>query len=465
MRVPTGARLSLATRDVSHADMLPSYDRAAPPSIVHLGVGSFARAHLGVYADDLSRRGWSALIHGISLRSHTVQDALTPQDCLYTVSEREPDVLLIPRVMASFVQVDTGMQAAVAALSAPSTKLITLTITEKGYEVDPGELTNPALPVSAAGALALSLQARRQSRTGPPIVVAMDNLQGNGDALRRCVIQMAGQLDPDLASWITDEVRFPNSVVDRMVPAATEQDFTDVQAQLGLVDLAAVVCEHHRSWVIESVDGLPPLADAGVHVVDSVVPFEQRKLWLLNGPHSAFAYAGLLTGYATIAEAAADPMISAFVAELVHDTLEVADLPASLDQAGFARETLHRFANPNLRHACAQVGADGSQKLPQRLLPVVEIRRRHGLDTTRFATVIAMWLAAVTGVPVQGTMLAPVDDPLASALRVAVASEDFHQVSGVALGHHPDTGFISQVAAQLSAVVRRGPAVLGADPR
>ena len=177
-------------------------------------------------------------------------------------------------------------------------------------------------------------------------------------------------------------MRFPNSVVDRMVPATTDQDISEIAEQLGLVDLGAVTTERHRSWIVEADDTLEIFGTVGAELVEDITPFERRKLWLLNGPHSALAYGGLLLGRATIAGAASDDTVRRFTQGLVEDVLAVAEVPAALRPRCFAQEAMRRFANPNLRHACVQVGADGSRKLPLRFGTVVSARRRAGLDIT-----------------------------------------------------------------------------------
>jgi fructuronate reductase len=292
--------------------------------IVHLGVGAFARAFVGVYTEG---------IRGVSLRS-------TPTPGPYTLVVREPDGDEI-RELDPFVSMATGAEAAVEAVADPGTTMVTLTITEKGYD---GE----APAVIAEGL------ARRDGR--PVVVASLDNVAGNGALLRSKVGDVAG-------------AEFPSSVVDRMVPA--------------MPDERTVVAERHCSWIIQRVDGLPPLA---YDVVDDVAPYQRRKLWLLNGPHSALANLGLQAGCATIAEAVADDGVSAFVRDMIEDVLEVADVP---DGRAFAEEALRRFANPALGHTCAQVATDGSAKLPQRILPVVAERRARGLPTERFARVVA----------------------------------------------------------------------------
>jgi fructuronate reductase len=247
------------------------------------------------------------------------------------------------------------------------------------------------------------------------------------------------------------------------VPAPTERDVEDVADSLGLLDVAAVTTERHRSWIMQSVAELAALGDVGVRLVDEVTPYEQRKLWLLNGPHSAVAYGGLLRGEETIAGAVADPTVAGFVRGLVDDTLEVADLPPALEPAAFAEEALRRFANPALGHRCAQVGADGSSKLPQRLLPVVAARRERALPTARFAVVAAIWIAATAGLAVRGLRLPQLEDPAAGALRAAARREGLQGLSHLALGALVDASFTAEVASALRRLTGEGPALLEAE--
>ena len=441
-------RLATATVARAHARDLPDYDRAAPAPWVHLGLGAFARAHLATYADDLLRDEVPALVRAVSLRSHRAESALGPQDGLFTVTEREPGVAATPRVLGSVVSCRTGPEAAVAAIADPATTFVTLTVTEKGYAPAP-----PSSGVTAPAVLALGLARRHAAGLPAPVVASLDNVVDNGAVLRARVLQEAEALDPALARWVADTVAFPTSVVDRIVPAATAADRDEVAALLGLRDEAAVVAEHHRSWVIEAVDGLPPLDRAGVEVVAGIGPYLRRKLWLLNGPHSAVAYAGLLAGCPTIAEAVVDPRVVPFLAVYVADVLEVADLPARVDGAAFAAEAQRRFANPATGHTCVQVGADGSEKLRQRLLPVVAERRRRGLGTRRCSSVAAAWLAAVAGLDVPGGTPPAVDDPLADSLRAI--GPDSRALAHVAFADD-DAAFADEVAATLDAVLRDG---------
>ncbi|HXY94585.1 MAG TPA: mannitol dehydrogenase family protein [Acidimicrobiia bacterium] len=400
-------RLSARTLGAARAEK-PHYDRTRPPPIVHVGVGAFARAHLGVYADDLLRRGWPATIRGVSLRSPRAEAQLAPQDALYTVLEREPVDPAPARVIGSFTSVATGAEAAIEAIASPSTRLVTLTVTEKGYEVPDG----PEARVSAPAVIAAGLARRRAAGLHALVVASMDNLLDNGQVLAAAVLAVAERESPGLARWIADEVRFPTSVVDRMVPATSSIDVLEADERLRVHDEAVVVVEHHRSWVIAAAEGLPPLADVGVDVVADVAPYQRRKLWLLNGPHSALAYGGLLAGCQTVAEAAAHPIVAEFVQRYVDDVLTIAGDGLGAD--GFSREALGRFRNPTLGYTCRQVGADGSRKLPQRLVPPMTARLARGLGIARFAAVAAAWLVALDGL----------DDPASGAPRAARTDEE-----------------------------------------
>jgi fructuronate reductase len=453
----TRARLSAATLARARADVRPGYDRTGEPTIVHLGVGNFVRAHLALYADDLLQLGRAALIRGVSLHNPQVEAQLAPQDCYYTVAEQEPDAEPSLRVVGSIAAVSTGREAALRALCATATRLVTLTITEKGYDLDPADLEHPDRPVSAPGIVALALEEWRRTGHAPPVVAALDNLAENGSLLRTRVLEVAQRLNPALPPWIEDKVLFPNSVVDRMVPAPGARDLADIAARLGLVDLGAVVTESHRSWVMSGA-GDPRLVswgEAGVALVPDATPYEQRKLWLLNGPHSALAYAGLLGGHVTIASAADDSVLSSFVRLLVDDVLEVVRLPPALRGPDFAAGALRRFRNANLGHTCTQVGADGSRKLPQRFAAVVAARLRSGLDTTRVATVVALWIAATAGVELRGSRLPAVDDPDA-ALLSARLDQGLDAVVDAALAGRFDPAFAPTVTVVLRHLATAG---------
>ncbi len=206
-----------------------------------------------------------------------------------------------------------------------------------------------ALPSSAPALIALSLDRRRQAGLPAPVFAPLDNLLDNGTVLRARVLDEAERMDGALAAWIARDVCFPSSVVDRMVPAPTEAVLEEIAEELGLSDEAAVAAERHRSWIIRSVEGLAPLADVGVELVDDVAPFERRKLWLLNGPHSAVAYGGLLAGHATIAGAVEDPLIARFARDIVEDTLEVAAVSCCAATGSLRRRGVAAIRQPRAR--------------------------------------------------------------------------------------------------------------------
>ena len=462
MTVAGRPRLQASTLAYARADARPEYDRSAAPVIAHLGFGAFARAHLSVYADDLLRRGAPALIRGVSLRSRRAEDQLGPQDGLFTVAVREPGATVSLRVVGALSSMETGPAAALEAMTAPATKLVTLTITEKGY--DGGGLRgggDEPPPSEAAGSapalIALALARRRRAGLAPPVLASLDNLLDNGNVLRARVVDAAHRIDPSLAEWIAREVRFPSSVVDRMVPAPTEDDLEDIAGRLGLIDRAAVSAERHRSWVIRSVDALAPLADVGVELVDDVAPFERRKLWLLNGPHSAVAYGGLLAGHETIAGAVADPAIARFVRHLVDDTLEVAEFPAALKPAAFADEALAPIrqsdAGPHLRPGgygrLEQVGAataPGRGRPPGTGPRHQRVRRRRGhLDRGDRRRRGPRRTASPIGGPARRR-----------APRRGVPRHRPDQLSHVALGGRADPPFVAEVAGALVRMTTEG---------
>lgn len=374
------------------------------------------------------------------------------------MDEREPGRVPTLRVVGSLASVGSGVDAAIEAIAAPTTALVTLTVTEKGYELDPLDGDKRGGPRSAPAVLAHGLD-RRRGQGPPPVVASLDNVMDNGTLLRQRVIDAAEAFDAGLARWIIGHVAFPSSVVDRMVPASTLSDLDDIAQRLGFRDEAAVVAERHRSWFLAEAAGLPPLAEVGVQMVSDVRPYQWRKLWLLNGPHSALAYAGLLAGCETIAEAA-HPVVAPFVRRLVDDILEVSDQSPGTEPTAFAEESLRRFANPELGHTCRQVGADGSRKLAQRLLPIVNTRTYLGLATNRFAVVVAIWLAAVTRLSLTGSILPDLDDPDADALRAAAGERDRQALVRAGCGPDASPAFVAEVVGTLEALERCGIDVL-----
>jgi len=454
----------------------PAYDRAAAGvGVVHLGIGGFHRAHQAVYFDRvLAGEGGDWAICGVSLRRPDVADDLNPQDGLYTVLSRgaeEDRFDLIGSVRhVLFARKDPGRVLDV--MAAPSTRIVSLTVTEKGYCHDPAtgqlrldhpdivhDLENPEAPHSAPGYLVAGLARRRASSLPPFTVLCCDNLPTNGRVAGGIVVALARALDPALAQWIEDEVPFPCTMVDRIVPAATDDDRALVREALGLEDRAAVVTEPFMQWVVEDrfAQGRPDLAAVGVELVDDVVPYEVMKIRLLNGSHSTLAYLGFLSGYKYIRDTMQDPafvrLLRALMDRTVTPTLEV---PGGYDIAAYKQTLLQRFANPTLAHTTYQIAMDGSQKLPQRFLETLAACLERGIDFAPLALALAGWMRYATGTDEAGETIV-VQDPMADRLRTigAEAGGDPDDLARAYLGvgevFPPEIAASDQVAKEVAA--------------
>ncbi|QQD76861.1 mannitol dehydrogenase family protein [Curtobacterium sp. YC1] len=361
--------------------------------IVHLGVGAFARAHLAWYTAHIDGEPWG--ITAFTGRSPAVAEALTAQDCRYTLVTRAADgdaAEVVDTLVAAHPGTDDAAWRHVVA--SPDTTILTLTVTEAGYRDDsdvPSRLVD-------------GLAARRAVDGGRIALVSLDNLTHNGAVLHDAVLSAVS--DPALLAWIDEHVTFPSSMVDRITPATTADDVARLAELPGALDgdRVPVVTEPFAEWVLEDAfDGIdrPAWESAGVRVVDDVTPYEQRKLWLLNGAHSLLAYLGLQLGHETVASAMDDPVCRTAV-ELLWDEAAL-ELPLPDAEVADARAALvDRFANPRIRHTLRQIAVGGSQKLPVRVVDVV--RRRLARDPsaevgTGAATLIAAWWLHVTGQP------------------------------------------------------------------
>ena len=401
--------------------------------IVHLGLGAFARAHLALYTEDAGEQDWGIL--GVSLQRPDQRDHLAPQDFLYHALERQPEGNR-PRLVTCLTGVlvaPESPEAVLTAMSAPTTRIVTLTITEKGYCHDPAtgklnwshptvlhDLANATAPKGAIGFIVAALDRRRAAGVAPFTVLCCDNLPANGHVVSALVQEFAERLSPDLAAWIKTEGQFPCSMVDRIVPATTEADIAEVEQLTGVSDAAPVVHEPFRQWVIEDrfVGGIRPNWEAGgAQFVTQVEPFEHMKLRLLNGAHSALAYLGYLGGHETIADTMRDAAYAAFVDRLWRtEIVPVVPPPPETDLLAYVAALTARFSNPAIRHRTWQIAMDGSQKLPQRLLGTIRERRGRNLPLPCLVLVVAGWIRYVGGIDEHG---APIDvrDPLAEKLR------------------------------------------------
>ena len=444
----------------------PDFDRTRlEPGIVHLGIGAFARAHLLPTTDAaIAARGdgrWGVV--GVSLRQGDTRDALHPQHGLYTLALRDEQGAQL-QVVGSLLQVLVAPEdpdTVLRRLAAPATRIISLTVTEKGYCQHQGALQadHPDIqhdlaherPRSAPGFIVRSLQLRRAAGQGGVTLLSCDNLPANGHTLRRVVLDLAARIEPGLDTWIDAHCSFPNSMVDRIVPRTTETDRAQVASTLGLDDAWPVVGEPFMDWAIEDrfVAGRPDWTAGGARFVDTAEPYEQLKLRMVNGSHSALAYLGALRGLSTVDQAVADPCLHAYIDALMRDEVETT-LPAlpGLDLAGYRRRLLQRFANPELKHRLLQIAMDGSQKVPQRWLATVRDRLRHGQSVDRLALAVAGWLQFLQGQDERGQAL-PLDDPQADTLRAALRSP------GGVLAHEPVFGDLARDVCFVAAVQRQ----------
>ncbi|CAN7394060.1 mannitol dehydrogenase family protein [Trinickia sp. LjRoot230] len=421
-----------------HAHLLSPEWRDPAIGIVHLGIGNFHRAHQALYTEEaIVAAGGEWGICGVTLQADTSKrDALAAQQGLYSVVERGPAGarVIVPRVLRKVLAMPGDGARLFHRLADARVRIVSLTVTEKGYcrdtataEVDfahPGiarDLVHPDTPRTVPGILVAAL---RQRRNNPFAVLSCDNLSHNGEVLRRVVCSYARALDASLADWIAEHVPFPSTMVDRIVPATTDADRATALAALRCEDTMPVPCEPFRQWVIEDCfpAGRPAWEAAGAQMVDDVTPFELAKLRMLNGTHSTMAYLAMLGGIETVDAAIGEPsmraLIHAMMTEEIAPTLSV---PDSFDVFAYRDALLHRYANPALKHRCAQIAMDGSQKIPQRLLAPIAERLAAQQPFARLALAVAAWMQFLRGQADDGTRF-EINDPLAARLSACAAT-------------------------------------------
>lgn len=422
----------------------PAYNRGkVTAGIVHLGLGAFCRAHLGVYTDDVLAQGttdWGLV--GVNFRSPEVVDALKPQDGLYTLLSREDGVDKL-RVIGAFLDVMSArdqLDDVLALMTRPEIRIVTITVTEKGYCHDPAtgrlneahpmvtaDLANPRQPHSLPGLIVEALRLRRAADGWPFTVLSCDNLPGNGKITRAVVTRFAELSDPDLGRWIADNVAFPSSMVDRITPATKDADRAIVTAGLGMTDAWPVVAEPFHQWVIEDrfPSGRPAWETAGAILTDNVHPFETMKLRCLNGAHSTLAYLSVLAGIETVADAMADPLLPKVIRHLWDDDLipTVPPVPGT-DVAAYTHDLEARFRNPGIRHLTLQISSDGSQKLGPRLLGPATERIAVGRAPRVVPLTVAAWMAFLRQTDGKGRNWLAVDPMAARLTAIAAAHAD-----------------------------------------
>lgn len=404
------------TEDLPDTVSQPGYTRDKHGvGIVHLGLGAFHKAHQATYTDDaLAADGGDWRITGVSLRRPDAAAQLSPQNCLFSVIERDVSGsrARVVGALKTALPLATRRHDVLSALCAPSTRIVSLTVTEKAYGIDlasggadpnhpaiAADLSDPDNPSGVAGLLVWALRQRKAAGTAPFTVLSCDNLPENGKMVRRLLVDVAARTAPELQSFIEAEVAFPCSMVDRITPASTPATLTLAEHLLGRRDEAAVETEAFRQWVIEDTfpTGRPAWDAGGAIITQDVAPYEAMKLRMLNGAHSMLAYAGLLTGQRTVKGVMDDPVLVALIRRHLSAVTATLQPVAGVDFAQYSDDLLKRFANPNLAHETHQIATDGSQKMPQRIFaPAVQaLRGEAPLEPFAFAT--AAWLRYTLG--------------------------------------------------------------------
>jgi fructuronate reductase len=358
-----------------------------PIRIIHLGLGRFHRAHQAVYFQELAERGgekWG--IAAFSMRSPQARDDLRAVNCEYPVLQFSKDGAETKWIHsireAYFAQQDRAEYLNLCA--SPDVELLTLTVTEKAYQ------TAELMELLYAG-----LQARRS--TGRSLtVLSCDNLKSNGQNLRQAILKFSHEKDDaKLTDWIEGHVAFPNSMVDRIVPALSEDKLSELQSTYKIKNRELVATEGFTQWVIEDAFSTerPPLDQVGVQFVSDAKPFEEMKLLLLNASHSLIAYAGLLSDYRFVHEAIRDPEIRARVLALYNDVIPLLESLPNFNLQDYTQLLLRRFDNERLPHSLLQIAMDGSQKLQQRIVPSLKRAGAQQRSTRIFEQVLEDWAA------------------------------------------------------------------------
>ncbi len=422
-------RLSPATAHLLPAEVSkPAYDRTVQRSgIVHFGIGAFHRAHQAVYTDDAMNAGerdWSIL--GVSLRSCAARDRLDPQEGLYTVTQKSNSGAR-RRLIGSLRRVWAAPRDHLAicdSLASPDTRVVSFTITEKGYHgaadgsMNTGspdllnDLAEGRVPRTLYGFLTRSFRARMRAGLPGITLISCDNLADNGGRLARLMEQFIERKDRDLAGWFRRECSCPSTMVDRITPAVTTLDRKQIDEYLGVRDAAPVVTEPFSQWIIEDrfAGPRPTWEIGGASVVSDVRPYETAKLRMLNGAHSALAYLGLARGHQFVHQAIADPVLRTIVEQQMQESASTVTPAHGQDLCGYARTLMNRFANDALPHPLSQIAMDGSQKIPQRWLAVLRDRERLAMKSPALLQALAAWMVYVrAGAP-------KIVDPMAQTL-------------------------------------------------
>ncbi|MDR3688322.1 MAG: mannitol dehydrogenase family protein [Fimbriimonas sp.] len=419
----------------------PSYDRSSlTEGIVHIGVGGFHRAHEAVYTDDVfsttDEKNWAICGVGLLPHDQRMKEALESQDYLYTLVEKSAgkNEARVVGSITSFLLALENPEKVLAKLSSSEIRIVSLTITEGGYclnqstgEFDGAnadvqvDLANPHTPRTVFGYVTEALRRRRDAGTPAFTLLSCDNIQHNGDVARKMFLSFAELCNPGLAEWISQNVAFPNCMVDRITPATTDADREMVRTEFGIDDAWPVVCEPFRQWVVEDnfCNGRPSWERVGAQMTHNVHPYEAMKIRLLNGSHSAMAYLGYLAGFTYIHEVMADMEFQTYIQRLMDEEVTPILMPVpGVDLEQYKATLIERFANPNIGDQVARICMDGSNKLPKFIFPTAEEQLARAGQTHFLALAVASWCRFLNGTDEKGYEIS-LDDPRAETLRGA----------------------------------------------
>ncbi|MBD1909460.1 MULTISPECIES: mannitol dehydrogenase family protein [unclassified Leptolyngbya] len=416
---------------------IPQYDRhSITDGIVHIGVGGFHRAHQALYLDNYfhqtSDHQWGICGVGLLVYDERMRDALQSQDCLYTLVERSPggDHARIIGSITQYLFAPDNRQAVIDAMTDANCKIVSLTITEAGYYYNEGtgelevnhptiqhDLQHPTEPIGAFGYITAALDQRRQQGVGPFTVLSCDNLQGNGNIARKMLTAFANLQNPELGQWISENVSFPNSMVDRITPATTAADVRMVAEQFGIDDGFPVVAESFLQWVVEDdfCAGRPNWETVGVQMTDRVHPYELMKIRLLNASHLMIGFLGTLAGYHYVDEVMADPLFTQAVDRLMAEVQPTLEAVPGIDLDDYKRTLIERFSNPKIQDQLPRLCLNGAAKMPKFVLGSLRDALNQGGAIDYLGLTIAAWFRYLNGVDDLGNPIA-IDDPMAHIL-------------------------------------------------
>jgi len=450
--------------------------------IVHIGFGAFHRGHQAVYNDltnDLSDSKWGICEINMFGPADLIED-LKAQDHLFSVVEKsasETHTRLVRTICESIHTPVDGIAVAIEKMCEPCVKIVSLTITEKGYCVDPqagtldfsnvlieNDLRNPNSPKSAIGLISEALRLRRDQGLKPFSVLSCDNIPENGHLTKNAVLAFASAVDESLGIWIEENVSFPSTMVDRIVPAMTTDQFEVIQKETNYLDPCGVVTEDFRQWVIEDnfVAGRPDWDKAGAMFVSDVLPYEEMKLRMLNGSHSFLAYNGSLAGYEFIYQCMEDEALKATTLRLMLEEQAKSLSPAlNVDLPEYANLLIARFSNTNIKHKTGQIAMDGSQKLPQRAVdPFIELQNRQ-IKSACLPVLVAGWMHYVIKLIQEGQTL--VDPMVATFTEIVTADTDLQakkdalfSIEKIFGAHTKNSLFAEQVTTAFNTITEQG---------